>query len=228
MATVGVFNDVLDDETKDNIIEAFGADGLVTCAEMRGYFEHYQNEMRSTMVISRPLIPTHHRAIEIFNLLKTTATKPKDTIVSSPGEDGRDEDESTAAAAALDLGVRIMLSTCCRTRGTYPGDVFTPEWRRSETLEDFIGRVYPRYSVPADETARNTIISSSKFTAHSLKNDSRLTIEWTDRLSDHLALLKEWRKVYIFRYPCYLKMCLRALSRARPELDQDTAASLAL
>lgn len=225
MAPVHFFSQDPDDETRWRILQVFGAEHLVSLVEMKAYFDHYRNEMSSTTVLfTHPLIPTHQRAIEIFNLLKGNVNRPKHAILSSSPQNSHDE----VTAAALDLGVRIMLATSCKTPGTYGGDVFMPEWRSGESLVEFVDRVYPRYPVPADEAIRNTVISPARLTAHSLKNDSRLTIEWTDRLSDHLVLLPEWKKVYIFRYPCYLKMCLRALSSVRPELDQDTESSLAL
>ncbi|KAK4209189.1 hypothetical protein QBC37DRAFT_295039 [Rhypophila decipiens] len=219
MAPVHNVNQDLDDQTRERIIQVFGAGGLVPANKLKPYFDHYKNEMKSSLIIIPPPIPPHDPAIEIFNLLKTSAYQPKHTMMSS--NDG-------LTSAALDLGVRIMLGTSCKTPGTYAGDVFMPEWRNGESLIEFVDRVYPRYPIPADEAVRNTVISSARLSADSLKNDSRLTIEWTNRLSDHLILLTEWKKVYIFRYPCYIKMCLEALSKDKPELDQDTASSLAM
>ncbi|KAK3306102.1 uncharacterized protein B0T15DRAFT_372454, partial [Chaetomium strumarium] len=102
-------------------------------------------------------------------------------------------------------------------------------WKPDETLAAFVDRVYPRWAAPVDDR-RSTSIAVGRITAHALAADARIRIEWTDRLTDHLELLvgADWKTVYVFRYPCYLKMCLKALLASKPELDHNTADALAL
>jgi hypothetical protein len=185
---------------------------------MAPFFEYYRQEVRSSVIFSRPPIYTHEDALQIFELLKANVSQPKAAISVPNG-----------AAGALDLGVRTMLVTACRTPGTFGGDVFNPVWKADETLATFVNRVYPRWLAPIDDR-RNTAIAVNRMTAHALTSDARIRIEWTDRLTDHLELLvgADWKTIYVFGYPCYLKMCLKALQASKPELDQDTASALAL
>jgi hypothetical protein len=218
MDLVAYFGRDLDDDTKHAILDVFGAKGATKLGSMAPYFEYYRQEVRSSIIFSRPPIHTHEDALEVFQLLKANATKPKTAVPATKG-----------AAAALDLGVRTMLVTACKTPGTFGGDVFNPVWRTDETLAAFIDRVYPRWVAPMDDR-RSTVISVARITAHALTADARIRIEWTDRLTDHLELLvgADWKTIYVFRYPCYLKMCLKALFASKQELDHDTADALAL
>jgi hypothetical protein len=218
MDLVAYFGRDLDDDSKHAILGVFGATGVASVSSMAPYFEYYRQELKSSVIFSRPPIRTHEDALQVFELLKANATKPKTAI---PSPDG--------AAAALDLGVRTMLVTACKTPGTFGGDVFNPVWKPDETLAAFIDRVYPRWAAPVDDR-RSTSIAVGRITAHALAADARIRIEWTDRLTDHLELLvgADWKTVYVFRYPCYLKMCLKALLASKPELDHNTADALAL
>jgi hypothetical protein len=218
MDLVAYFGGDLDDDTKSAILNVFGAKGAVSLDSMAPYFEFYRQEVKSSIIFSRPPIHTHEDAIQIFELLKASATKPKTAIPAPAG-----------AAAALDLGVRTMLVTACKTPGTFGGDVFNPVWKTDEPLADFVDRVYPRWTAPLDDR-RNTAIAVSRITAHALTVDARIRIEWTDRLTDHLELLVgvDWKTIYVFRHPCYLKMCLKALLASKPELDHSTAEALTL
>lgn len=218
MDLVAYFGCDLDDDTKRALLNVFGAKDAASLGSMAPYFEYYRREVKSSIIFSRPPVRTHEDALQVFELLKANATKPKTAI---PAPDG--------AAAALDLGVRTMLVTACKTPGTFGGDVFNPVWKTDETLAAFIERVYPRWAAPVDDR-RSTVIAVARMTARALTADARIRIEWTDRLTDHLELLvgANWKTIYVFRYPCYLKMCLKALLASKPELDHSTADALAL
>lgn len=218
MDLVAYFGRDLDDDTKNAILDVFGAKGAVSLGSMAPYFEYYRQEVKSSVIFSRPPIRTHEDALQVFELLKANASKPKTAV---PATDG--------AAAALDLGVRTMFVTACKTPGTFGGDVFNPVWKTDETLAAFVDRVYPRWAAPLDDR-RNTAIAVARITAHALTTDARIRIEWTDRLTDHLELLvgADWKTIYVFRYPCYLKMCLKALLASKPELDHNTAEALTM
>ena len=218
MNLVEYFNRELDEETKTAILRVFGANGSVSLEAMAPFFNYYRQEVKSSVILTPPPIRSHQAVIHVLELLKANATRPKAAI---PLPDG--------AAAALDLGVRVMLVTACKSPGTVGGDVFNPVWKGDETLERFIDRVYPRWTAPTEER-RNATISVANLTAQFLTHDARIRIEWTDRLTDHLELLvgANWKTIYVFRYPSYLKMCLKSLSSGRPELDHTSAASLVL
>lgn len=208
----------LDDNTKKALLKGLGAEGLVTLDSMAPYFEYYRQEVKSSIIFSRPPIYTHEEALQIFELLKANVTQPKSAILAP-----------NSAAGALDLGVRTMLVTACRTPGTFGGDVFNPVWKPEKTLPTFIDRVYPRWQAPNDDR-RNNVIAVSSMTAHAMATNARIRVEWADRLTDHLELLvgADWKTIYVFSYPCYLKMCLKALQASKPELDHDTAEALAV
>ncbi len=212
------FDRDLDDETKNTLLNVLGAKGLVSRDAMEPYFQHYYQEVRSSVNLSSPSISTHEDALAIFRLLKANVSQPKSAIMAL-----------SCTASALDLSVRAMLVTSCVTTGTTPGDNYNPVWKPEETLAAFIDRVYPRAPGPVDDRRNNTI-AVSRMTAHALATDARFRIQWTNRLTDHLAMCMgaDWKTIYIFRYPCYLKMCLKALEANKPDLDHDTAAALAL
>ena len=216
----------LNDDTKHALLKVFGANspttdgpGAGSLDSMAPYFEYYRGEMKSALIFSRPPIHTHEGALHIFELLKAHATTAKSAIPAPEG-----------ASAALDLGVRAMLVTACKTPGTFGGNAFNPVWKADETLAAFVDRVYPRWITPVDDRRGGTTIAVSRMTAQALSTESRIRIQWTDRLTDHLELLvgADWKTIYVFRYPCYLKMCLKALVANKPELDHSTAEALAL
>lgn len=218
MDLVAYFGRDLDDDIKSSILNVFGANDAVSLGSMDPYFEYYRGEVKSSVLFNHTPIHSHADALQVFELLKTNAAKPK-TVIPTP--DG--------ATAALDLGVRTILVTACKTPGTFGGDVFNPVWKMDEPLADFVDRVYPRWAAPLDDR-RSTPFAVSRITAHALMADASIRIEWTDRLTDHLELLvgADWKKFYVFRCPCYLKMCLRALLASKPELDHSTAEALAV
>lgn len=215
---VAYFARELDDETKEAIIDVFNAKGTASHGSMAPYFEYYRRELKSSVIFSRPPVYSHEDALHVLELLKANATVQKTAIPASDG-----------GAAALDLGVRAMLVTACKSPGTFGGDVFNPVWKTDETLAAFVDRVYPRWTAPVDNR-RNNAIAVTRMSAHELTTDGHIRIEWTDRLTDHLELLvgADWKTIYIFRYPCYLKMCLKALLATKPDLDHTTAEALAL
>jgi hypothetical protein len=216
------FSRDLDDDTKHAFLHAFGVNstqGAESLVSMAPYFEYYRREMKSSTIFPSPPIHTHEGALQVFKLLKAHATQAKSAIPAPQG-----------AAAALDLGVRALLMTACKTPGTFGGNVFNPVWKADETLAAFVDRVYPRWVTPVDDRRGTTVIALGRMTAHALSTESRIDIQWTDRLTDHLELLvgANWKTIYIFRYPCYLKTCLEALVANKPELDHGTAEALAL
>jgi len=215
------FRKDLTDETKDEILGVFGAGaGTISVESMTPYFDYYQRETLASTILTPSPIKSHEDVAEIFKLMKTSFNVSKATILTQHSE---------RTPAALDLSVRTMLMTACRTPGSFGGDVFNPSWKSEETLEQFINRVYPRWPAPTDDT-RHTPISVSKLAADCLARDTRITIQYTERLTYHLELRvgADWKTLYLFKYPCYLRMCLEALQKDKPELNHNTNESLAL
>ncbi|KAK0644164.1 hypothetical protein B0T16DRAFT_460246 [Cercophora newfieldiana] len=215
------FRKDLTNEVKEDILSSFGVvPGAISLESMSPFFDYYQRETLASTILTPPPIKTHEDVASIFKLMKTSFNIPKATMLSTHSE---------RSPAALDLSVRAMLMTACRTPGSFGGDVFNPSWKLEETLEQFIRRVYPRWPAPTDDT-RHTPLSVSKLAADCLARDTRVTIRYTERLTDHLELRvgADWKTVYLFKYPCYLRMCLETLQKDKVELNHTTEESLAL
>ncbi|KAI1080252.1 hypothetical protein F5B20DRAFT_589677 [Whalleya microplaca] len=120
-----------------------------------------------------------------------------------------------------------MYLTACVSPDIIGGDVFKPRWKSSETLENFITRVYPR-SQPAMQDTRS--IRLTKLSAHYLTTYAKVDLKWTHRLSDHLVLLKgdTWKSLYVFQHPAFLKVSLETLAADDPDMHQSTAKALSL
>jgi hypothetical protein len=71
-------------------------------------------------------------------------------------------------------------------------------------------------------------VNTERMSARNLKDDAYISIEWTDYLTDHLELRvhTDWKRLYIFRFPCYLDMCLKALEDDKPDLSHTMAQAL--
>jgi len=211
----------LTEETKIKILNNYGVvASTVNLKPMAPYFDFYKREILASTILTPPPIKSHEDVRNIFKLMKTNPNDSKDTLCSRHSE---------TTPAAFDLAVRAMLMTACKTLGTIGGDVYNPTWKSEETLELFIGRVYPRLSAPTGE-ARSRPISASKLAADSLARDTRITIRYTERLTDHLEFRvgADWKTLYLFKYPCYLRMCLETLQKDKLGLNHTTEESLAL
>ena len=217
---VPYFGKELSEKAKFGILESFGASSVVSVESMSPYFEYYRRETLSSTILSPPPIQSHQDFTDIFRLIKTSFSVPKTTILSH---------HPTWTPAALDLTVRTMLMTACRIPGSSGADIFNPSWKPDETLEQFINRAYPKGLAPSGDM-RNRSISVSKLAANRLAHDTRVTIRYTDRLTDHLELRvgTDWKTVYLFKYPCYLRMCLEALQKDRPNLNHSVDEALGL
>jgi hypothetical protein len=216
------FREDLTDDTKEDILRSFGTVSTPSILEsMTPYFDYYQRETLASTILTPPPIKSHENVVYIFRLMKTNFDLSKAALLSIHSD--------RTLPPALDLSVRAMLMTACRTPGSFGGDVFNPSWKSEETLKEFINRVYPRWPAPTDDT-RHTPISISKLAADCLARDTRVTIQYTERLTDHLELRvgADWKTVYLFKYPCYLRMCLEALQKDKVELNHTTDESLAL
>ncbi|KAL1836639.1 hypothetical protein VTJ49DRAFT_4826 [Mycothermus thermophilus] len=212
----------LDDASKHDILSVFGVEVTPPkVSAMAPYFEYFAQELTASAMFDHLSNAETREALKILKLLKAHPNTRK--------EDIRDP-SVPATGPALDFGVRAMLMTQCRTPGVFAGGVFNPEWKPCETLTEFVNRVYPRAEAPADDNYRRGPVVIERMAAPGLKTNVHITIEWTNHLTDHLELLvsADWKRLHVFRYPCYLNMCLKALEADRPNLDHSTEAALAL
>jgi len=205
----------LDEANKDALLAVFAASTSVSHDEMKHYFGYYRGEMLSSAILRPPPIDSFPAAIELLELLKSHAREPRKDILSL-GKRG----------PSLDVAVRAMLVTACMTPGTYTGDIFNPMWEKQESLVQFIDRVYPKYDPPDEDKSP---VTTTKLAAH-VAAGCHIEIEWTGHLTDHLELRvgPNWKRLFVFQFPSYLKMCLGTLKNQSAALDQDTATSLAL
>ena len=115
--------------------------------------------------------------------------------------------------SVLDLSVRCMFLTACSSPSAMTiggGSIFRPRWKDSESLEEYLKRVFPLSRAPQQDLVAFRI---GKLCAEYLRVYYSVQIQWTDHLSDHLILLRGegWKRLYIFRHPRFLKVSLDTL-----------------
>jgi hypothetical protein len=200
------------------------------------FFEYYRRETM-TVSLSVPTtgglasIQTHAEVIKFISLLKGNPQKARQELKDILSNAASQNTPSAAIDidAALDLTVRLIFMTACRSQNAYnivpTMQIFRPKWKEQESLGQFVERVFPRCDVP-DQSSRNVTIRAHKLTAHYLKQYLNIQIQWTDHLSDHLLFQKgdSWKSVYIFCHPSVLEVASKALA----EYDLDTTTNTAL
>lgn len=161
----------------------------------------------------------------LIKLLKDNVqTKKQEIRCGNPPDDVPDKE-------MLGISLRLTYLTACVSSGsgtmsTGQG-IFRPTWKSTESLEEYITRVYPKSKKPPQESKSLTI---GKLAAAYLESYAKIDFKWTDHLSDHLTFLKgnDWKSLYIFRHPAFLKTSLDALERNDPNLEQGTDMALSL
>ncbi|KAI1393365.1 uncharacterized protein F4822DRAFT_9613 [Hypoxylon trugodes] len=191
-------------------------------ASLPYYFRYANSEVTRVVVqssIHDTAVPkTISDLTEIIQLLKSKVATPKMDLAY---------DETSRLPpdqALLDLVVRLMFATACVTPGTIGGPIFKPAWKASETITQYIDRVYPLSSdIPHDIRP----IRMDKLRMSYLEAYANVHIQWTDHLSDHLVLLKgiAQKTLYIYAHPWFLRASLRNLGAIDFSLACSTADS---
>jgi hypothetical protein len=128
-------------------------------------------------------------------------------------------------AGLLDLTVRSVFLMACTQRArpgaqvSSGGTIFRPYWKESESLVEYISRVFPISQSPQQDLLS---FKASKLRASYLQTYASIQIEWTNHLSDHLVLLRgeTWKRLYIFRHPGFITASLETLAVSGAELTQ--------
>ncbi|KAI1328411.1 hypothetical protein F5Y16DRAFT_398344 [Xylariaceae sp. FL0255] len=205
----------MDDRIKQEIATTlWGLSASQTDLDRLGpYFDYYKNETRHAALLSKKHVQSHKAIMSSLGALKENSNATKEELDSICGN-----------AVVTDLAVRLMLMTSCQTPGTIGGDIFRPLWKSDETLCQYIHRIYPRYDPPSDGSQSQPIYMH-KLTADFLKSYVNIDIRWTDRLSDHLLLLKgsDWKSLYLFSHPAFLTTSLEVLPKEAPDGTTETA-----
>lgn len=148
---------------------------------------------------------------------------------SSAAQPGTAPTSAKPDQEGLHLALRITFLTTCVTPGrwsTTGQGIFRPAWKDTETLVQVITRVYPTARPPQESRP----LSMTKLTAGYLEKYASVEIKWTDKLSDHLTFLKgaDFKSLYIFKHPAWLKTGLDTLERDDVDLGQTTERALQL
>ncbi|KAK1457254.1 hypothetical protein CCUS01_01721 [Colletotrichum cuscutae] len=124
--------------------------------------------------------------------------------------------------------VRTMLMTECESEGTAAiGSGNVLRWAESETLTDYLGRIYPQSTsmdVPKD------LIDLKNLRCHILARDAGIKIQQTEKLSDHLYLRHSpgSKTLLVFSHRAFLEHSRERLSAIRQDLSHSTDEALAL
>jgi hypothetical protein len=202
------------------------------------FFEYYRRETM-TAALSVPKdgglasIQTHAELVTFIALLKENPQKARQEIKNLFLIRASQNTSSVAidVDAALDLTVRLMFMTACRSQNAYnivaTMQIFRPKWKEQESLVQFVERIFPRCEAP-EQGSRNVTIRAHKLTAHYLKQYLNIQIQWTDHLSDHLVFQKgdSWKSLYIYGHPSVLEVGSETLAEHDLNTDTNTALSL--
>jgi hypothetical protein len=183
---------------------------LAYCQEQLDFGEHIIEELLSAI-----------------RLVRKSPRKRKSEIQSRCGEVidanvNTAEEASLLDAEVLDYAIRTMfLTACARLSPVSMGHsvIFSPRWMDSESVEDYLARVYPISQAPQQDLIG---LRLEKLCADYLQSYASLQIKWTDYLSDHLILLRgeSWNHIYLFRHPSFLKVSLDVLKADDEDLTQ--------
>jgi hypothetical protein len=193
-------------------------------AILKWYLRYCEDE-KSFVLRRNPSLLEEMSIVDLIQYLKTNARKEKIQLVSGLAGNS----ELAPGMVAFDLAVRLVFLTSCMSvsQETFGGDLFRPRWNEHESLESYIGRVYPR-----DKTTPQDVksIRVDKLAVGYLTSYAKLDLIWTHRLTDHLMLLKRPNRktLHIFRHPAFLKVSLETLEGNSPGLGQSTADALSL
>ncbi|KAI1125909.1 hypothetical protein F5Y10DRAFT_246127 [Nemania abortiva] len=180
---------------------------------LASFLLHFENEKEFEQAREDDIIAT-------IRALRQCPGKRKSEL-RSDSESISIHSSSSLDSPNFDLVVRCVFLTACSPPGssTMGGDsIFRPRWKESESLERYLARVFPITKAPQQDLASFRL---GKLSANYLRSFAYVQIRWTDKLSDHLILLKGegWKSLYLFRHPGFLKVSLDVLSDA----DEDTA-----
>ncbi|PKS08763.1 hypothetical protein jhhlp_004816 [Lomentospora prolificans] len=204
MTLVDYLTQDLSEETKKAVLESFAGYKCRDTEYLGRYLEYYRTEIGRTAAILDDSLPlsTGEDVINLFNQVKCRAWTNKADI--DPQQKNR---------TGLDVVVRAMLVTACRSPEVSGGDNYDPAWVPDESIEAYINRVYPKSALSTIDSGLERI-NAGRFAASSLSDIARIKIEWTDCLTNHLNLFigNDWKTLYLFRHPRYLKMCLEGLA----------------
>ncbi|KAH0544928.1 hypothetical protein FGG08_001008 [Glutinoglossum americanum] len=233
------FADV-DDEIRAEVANAiWGADPDDTerMQRLSHYFDYYIDETTSTVVrttkrgTARSPIKSHTELLGFVRLLKQHPDKTRrDLKLICPANSADASASALDLDAALDLTVRVMFMASCRSSTAYniitTNLVFRPIWRESESLEGLVERVLPRYEI--DQPGQTDTIRAQKLNVRYLYDYTKVRIEWTNNLPDHLFLqvTDEWISLRVFPHVGFLETCSRAL--AERDVGISTIESLSL
>ncbi|KAI1258454.1 hypothetical protein F5Y18DRAFT_444567 [Xylariaceae sp. FL1019] len=165
------------------------------------YFEYFTKETKHAALLSNERVRNNSVMMSAFVALKSNPNMTKEQLDAMCGD-----------AVVTGLAVRLMFMTSCHTPGTLGGDIFRPVWKRDETLCQYIDRIYPRCD-PTPDGSQSQPIFMHRLTADFLKRYANIDIRWTERLSDHLLLMKgsDWKSLYLFSHPGFLTTSLEVL-----------------
>ncbi|KAJ0298241.1 hypothetical protein COL516b_010164 [Colletotrichum fioriniae] len=130
--------------------------------------------------------------------------------------------------ASVECAVRMMLMTECETEGTVAiGSRNVYRWGGSETLVDYLSRIYPRST---SSNASKDPVDLKNLRCHVLARDAGVKIQHTEKLSDHLNLACRPRTkvLLVFSHKAFLEHSLEIVKATRPDLSHTNHDALAL
>jgi len=187
---------------------------------LKFYFEYYARQTnfphvnglryrRQATASLRPL-RTHRELLAFIAVLKA---HPQSTRKSLKGLVSTDDTLSSVDVdSALDLSVKIMLMISCASAKNVitTGNIFRPQWRDSETLEELVERALPRHDI--EPTLKPEPIRAQDLKFANVSSFGKIKIEWTDNLPDHLFLqiTDRWKRLKVFKHAAILEVSLQS------------------
>lgn len=214
----------LDDRTiADSIWGPCESDQVASDRDRRlARFFTYCAEQRPPPCFDQPSIVGHTKDVEgAIRLLKSSPLIRKDLLLNQ-------ESAEMSSVASVESALRMMLMTECESEGTVAmgsGNIY--RWDNSETLVDYLGRVYTQ-STPTD--VPKDPIDHTKLRCYILTKDAGIKIQQTEKLSDHLYLNcgSRTKILYVFSHKAFLECSRETLKASRPDLSHTTEEALSL
>ncbi|KAH0439914.1 hypothetical protein CcaCcLH18_02631 [Colletotrichum camelliae] len=125
-------------------------------------------------------------------------------------------------APIVDCVVRMIFMTATKSSYAVGGGLVAYVWKNSETIVDFLDRVYTARSVTM---IPDQPINIRNLRALNMIRHTGIRIQPTNKLSDHLHLIygDDFKILLVFHHRFFLEYSLQRLKHDRGDLDQSTA-----
>ena len=181
------------------------------------YFQHYTVECRKTIEPDggkHATVRQHQDIIPIIRQLEEAHTKEtiKLSLAALVTQQRSEADKQHMAEGSIRLAVRLFLMVDVGAPSRYRtwGPSFLP-WSDEQTMKAVLTNHFVISS-----TESKDVVFEEEFTAFNLQRFTGLEIQWTNNLADHLRLIDNDKRLYIFHHATFLQYQTRHVPKHHP------------